>query len=495
MHSILSIIATLSSEDKKKFVSGLKQRNKRNDTKNIELFELLNTSTPRKDLELLLYGKRATGAYHALCKRLYDSLIDYIASKNIEQASSKEMDALKLVLVSRTLFEHQQIPIAVKTLAKAAIIAKNNSLHNTLNEIYQLQLSHAHLHDSLNFQEVLLKFQQNKKNLVQEENLNLFYAAVQNELSNKNPILSDVIERNLKLYDISITKNMSYQSLYKILQISNQVANVTRNYYEILDFIEKGRKQILASKRTQNEHLYFHIQILYYLSNTYFRIKYFRKSAEYLSRMWDHINFQNQKYFRVFYCQYLLLENLLLIYTGQLEPVIQKLQNFDFQPYKNQEEHVHDLKLTLIVALFLNEQFHDALKKYRDFYHSDIWYAKKVGFIWVIKKNLLEILLLIELDYIDLVESRLKSFRKKHSHHLIEHKEERILDFVNLIHQYFNDKVVVDSPSFEAKLVALLKKDNEEDIFTLSFYAWLKAKTRSLKTYDTCLAHISSNDA
>jgi hypothetical protein len=44
----------------------------------------------------------------------------------------------------------------------------------------------------------------------------------------------------------------------------------------------------------------------------------------------------------------------------------------------------------------------------QDFYHSD-WYIEKIGY--VCQKNLIEILLLIELDYMDLV-SRLYSFKE-----------------------------------------------------------------------------------
>ena len=492
MNNISLIIATLTTEDKKNFVLRLKKRNKRNDTKNIDLFMLLDRYEHQENIDLILYGKSAKGAYHALCKRLHDTLVDFIASKKIEEESSKEMNALKLVLVSRTFFQQQQVAIAFKTLAKAELIAKKYSLYHTLNDVYELQLVHAHLNDLLDFKEVLKKIQKNKRKIFQEENLNLFYAAIQNELNQKNPVLSDIIERNMNSYDISITKNLSYQSLFKILQISNQVANVTRNYYEMLAFIEKARKKIEVSERAQNEHLHYHIQILYYLSNTYFRIKKFSKSDTYLQRMHDHMQMQNQKYYSIFYCQYLLIENLLCIYTGKLEAVIQNLSHFDYQKFKNEEAYIHDLKLTHIVALFLKERFHDALHIYKGFVHSDQWYSKKVGFIWVIKKNLLEILLFIELDFMDLVESRLKSFRKKHNAHLIEHGEERITDYINLIAAYYHDKESIHSDGFEKKLDAILNIDNkEEDIFAISFYAWLKSKMKHESTYATCLDYIN----
>ena len=104
----------------------------------------------------------------------------------------------------------------------------------------------------------------------------------------------------------------------------------------------------------------------------------------------------------------------------------------------------------------------------------------------------MELLILIELDELDLVESRIKSFRKKHSAHLIEHNEKRILDFVNLISTYYSDKEVAHSELFVKKIDAILKiNSQEEDIFAISFYAWLKSKTKSGKTYETCLEFIN----
>lgn len=494
MHQISSIIATLSETDKKKFISDLKHRNKRNDTKNIALFKLMDTGDPIEDPDLMLYGKRAKGAYHALCKRLHESLIDFVALKYIEGESSKESSVLKLVLASSIFFEHQQYPIAFKTMARAERSARKYALYGLLNDIYNIQLAHAHLNKSVDFGEILKKYHKNRSNIQQEENLNLFYASVQNELTRKNPSISDILDRNMAEYKISITKNLSYQSLFKLLQISNQVANISRNYYEILEFIEEARQKIETSKRIQQEHLYYHIQILYYLANTYFRIRKFRRSAAALRSMYHYMLLQDQKYLPVFYCQHLLITSLLQIYTGELGKAIEKLSHFDFKKYKNEQVYVHDLKLTRIVALFLAESFKNALHLYRDFYHSDNWYVKKLGFIWVIKKNLLEILLLMELDYIDLVESRLRSFRKKFRNHLLEHNEEKILLFVRLAEAYYKNKNIVYTEEFISKLKEVLHSDKkDEDIFALSFYAWLQSKTLSKKTYDTCLLLIGEN--
>lgn len=491
MSNIHAIIATLSTENKKEFVRNLRDRNKRNDTKNVDLFRLLDNANIPLNIDVILYGKPSKGAYHALSKRLHDLLIDFIATKGFDKESSEEMNALKLLLASRIFFQQRQLYIAFKTLAKAEIIAGKHSLFNILNEIYQTVLLHAHLNTTVDLQNVIDKYQENKLNMGLEENLNLFCATIQAELNHSNPGISDIINRNLIKFNISITKNLSYQSLYKILQITNQVAYVTRDYQAILPFIEDACKKIEATERTKDKHLYDHLQVLYYLANTYFRIKNFELSADYLDTMHSNMSLENKKHSSVFYPQYVLLKNLVLIYSGQNDKAAREITLFDFEKYKNKTDYTLDLKLTLVVSLFFKNNYKEALKTLQDFHHSDYWYIEKMGYVWVIQKNLIEILLLIELDYMDLVESRLNSFKRKYMVHLQEHNEYVVLAFLKLITGYYYKTEDIYSETFKKKVDDLLDvKRMDTDVFTISFYAWIKAKTDKTEVYKTTIDHI-----
>ncbi|SDX46217.1 hypothetical protein [Flavobacterium degerlachei] len=491
MSNIHAIIASLSNDNKKEFVRNLRERNKRNDTKNVELFRLLDNANMPSDIDVILYGKPSKGAYHALSKRLHDLLIDFVATKGFDKESSEEMNALKLLLASRIFFQQKQPFIAFKTLAKAEIIAGKHSLFNILNEIYQTLLLHAHLNTTLDLQNVIDKYQTNKLNIGLEENLNLFYATIQAELSHGNPGISDTINRNLVKFNISITKSLSYQSLFKILQITNQVAYVTRDYQAILPFIEDACKKIEATERTKDKHLYDHLQVLYYLANTYFRIKNFELSAAYLDTMHSNMSLENKKYSSVFYPQYVLLKNLVLIFKGQNDEAVREITLFDFEKYKNKTDYTLDLKLTLVVALFFKNNYKEALKTLQGFYHSNYWYIEKMGYIWVIQKNLIEILLLIELDYMDLAESRLSSFRRKYTAHIQAHNGSVVLDFFKLITIFYYKTEDIYSENFRKKADNLLNINSKDtDVFTISFYAWIRAKIDKADFYATCLSHI-----
>ena len=98
------------------------KKNRRSDVKNNELFRLLRKGITT-DLDLHLYGKASKNNLYALKKRLYDSLIDYIASKSFEGETNEELSILKYLLASRIFFENKHYKIAFKTLAKAENMA------------------------------------------------------------------------------------------------------------------------------------------------------------------------------------------------------------------------------------------------------------------------------------------------------------------------------------------------------------------------------------
>lgn len=118
MSSISNIIQQFSEEEQQEVVRFLKKKNRRGDTKNIQLFKLL-ASGNIEDIDIQLYGKPARNAYHALHKRLQDSIIEFVAAKSFEGETSEELDILQLLLASRIFFEQKQYKIALKTLSKA----------------------------------------------------------------------------------------------------------------------------------------------------------------------------------------------------------------------------------------------------------------------------------------------------------------------------------------------------------------------------------------
>ena len=187
MANLNDIILTLSIEDQERFRIYLERKNKRNDTKNVQLFKILvKNELSSKDICSKLYGSQKKGAYHALRKRLNKSIIDFIANTNLEEEKAIDMQIIKFILVSRTFLLHKQYSVAYKLLDKAEAIAQENYLFPLLNEIYHTKIQYAYAEPSINIDELILKFESNQKNYYLEDQLNIVYAKIRQSINTIN---------------------------------------------------------------------------------------------------------------------------------------------------------------------------------------------------------------------------------------------------------------------------------------------------------------------
>ena len=138
---------------------------------------------------------------------------------------------------------------------------------------------------------------------------------------------------------------------------------------------------------------------------------------------------------------------------------------------------------------FQKSDFKKSHTLFSKFYHTDKWYTEKAGKEWVIKKHLIEILLHIELKNIDLIESRLLSFKRNHSNYLKEINQQRVLTYLSLVEAYYKKPEQVTSEIFKDKVENAFEwvNSHREDIFVMSFYAWLKSKMEKESLYNTTL--------
>ncbi len=488
-----SILKTLSKEERAEFVTYLKGRNKRNDTKNVALFKLLCSQEVLRDIDVVIYGKRNKNALHALSKRLFDNLIDFIASKSFENERSEDLQTLKFLVISNVFFEKEQFQLAFKMLRKAESKALALEQFSILNEIYYTRIQYAHLDVSIDFENLLKVAKQNKVKLLQEEGVNLFCASIQQEFLKPDRNYAKLVEELLVKFDVNVSEDFSYRSLVKVVTMANFIGYRTRNYKLLLPFIERTYSIIKDKEQITGKKLFHDIQILYFVANAYFRNKAFDDSMRYLSLM----EFQMQKdkrYKHLFEPQYVLLKAFNLNYTGNFEAAISMLENFPYKRYlKNQSSYIFDLKLSLIVYYLQQERFREGLRLINTFRNSDQWYVNKTSLVWVIKKNLIELLIHIELDHIDIVDARINSFRKKYNGYLKQQGEHKALGFLKLIALYHKTGGNIDVDDFSAKIESIFGygTDPDIDIFDLSFYAWLKAKTLRENVYKTTLDVVS----
>ena len=110
-----------------------------------------------------------------------------------------------------------------------------------------------------------------------------------------------------------------------------------------------------------------------------------------------------------------------------------------------------------------------------------------MGEDWVIKHDLVQIIIHLELENIDLVASLLKRFKRKYKH-VIQH-ESRLNDFLKTMEIIYKYPEKIKDIRFRESVKKLFASENsaQEDIFMLSYFAWIYSKTIDKPLYQTTL--------
>ncbi|MDA0177299.1 hypothetical protein OOZ35_07345 [Mesoflavibacter profundi] len=163
MTDLNQLVFSFSKEEQQQFINYLSKKNKRKDTKNIELFKLLQQTDDSKIICNTLYKKQNKAAYHALRKRLYQSVIDFIANKNLDEENSIDMQLIKLLIVARACLSKKQFKTAYHLLDKATIIAEDHALFSILNEIYHTKIQYSYTYSKVDLDSLISAFKTNQK--------------------------------------------------------------------------------------------------------------------------------------------------------------------------------------------------------------------------------------------------------------------------------------------------------------------------------------------
>ena len=493
MIALKSIIDTFTPDDQQKFITYLEQKNKRRDTKNIKLFKLLaKDEDDSKAICNQLYETNQSNAYHALRKRLFQSLIDFTANKNLEDENSIDMQIIKYILASRTYLLQKKYDIAYKILDKAERLADAHLLFPILNEIYHTKIQYAADYSEIDIEQLILKQKENQKKHHLEDQLNIVYAKLKSVLNTINYEgrvihLETELAEILKTYNIELNESLSFKSLYQVLAIANISALITTKYFQIETFVLKSY-DTLKNKKDSDKQLYYQIQIAYIIANTLFRNKKFEASLQFIEEMNQLMLLKRSAYHKDFILKKTFVEALNYNYTNQQEEAIKLVESVIHKKHGDIEALL-DLHLSLFMFYFQKDDFLKAKSIISKFYHTDQWYAEKSRLDWVIKKNVAELLLYIELQEDNLFYSRLKSFKRRYTSYLKQIGQLRILIFLNFAEQYYTNPKTVTSVDFKNKLESSFDWTTvkEEDIFVMSFYAWLKNKIEKGNLYQTTL--------
>jgi hypothetical protein len=490
MNPLSELTGLLTTTDKRLFKQFLQRKNKRSDVKNLELLNLIETDDI-SGIDKLYDSAKNKDAYHALRKRLQDNLLLFLSQKTFESSHSDAYEALRLLVVGRFLLENDIVKIAFKCLDKAERLAAHLEQFNLLNELLLLKLQYAHQQGAEELEALTSRFLQNQSQMQREAKLNLAYAFLRQQLQEihlegKIINLKALMETTIEKYQISAEDLMTYKSIYQILFIANEYAAIQQNYGLIEHYIDRASRYLQGEANKKQPYLFHHISILYFLANFHLRRSDFAKSTAQLEKMME-LMATDSRYHTLFYLRYRLLSALTLYFTGFAEDAISQLRkSLSGTKQASKAEDIEDLRLCLTMFLALRKD-RGSLKQLALLTRTDAWYEKKMGMLWTIRKNLMEILVQAEFSNIELAMSRLSSFRRRYKKYLLSTSEERVLAYLKLVEKYLTKPDLVFETTYQKAVLDLLSGKENNDIFSSSFIAWLIARWEKKTAYEVVL--------
>tara|TARA_B110000285_G_scaffold50594_1_gene57506 strand:+ start:109 stop:1581 length:1473 start_codon:yes stop_codon:yes gene_type:complete len=484
MSSIKSLIQLLSDKERRKFVAYLNKKNKRHDVRNIELFNALI-----KGGETNVKSKITANAYNVLYKRLKDSLLDFMANLTLESETATEIQLIKRVVLSRKLLVHGQHKLGIKILSGVEAKANEINHYSILSEVYHTLIEHSHRENTEIQEHLFIKMTENNQLFLEQEKLNMVYASVRLAFKKTDEfdietLLSEVYTK----YSVKTELSANFKNLYQLAVIIDIAGEKTKNYNNIRPFFNDKIKELTNGVFDTEKYIMYHIDLLYIVANIYFRKKEFLLSMSYLERMMEQMKRFNGKFYNSRRIQHTTLKALCYNYTAKHESASQILDELMTENTFDQEELLQPI-LARVMIHFQQNELKKANSLLSKLQKSDSWYEKRAGQDWLLNRKFIEILLYIELDHLDLVESRISSLIKKYGILLKANPNSQVLNFLKLVQKVYNNPVIVKEKEFAQFVNAsiTLKSSEEEDIFLISYYAWLKAKMNGEELYGATL--------
>ena len=146
------------------------------------------------------------------------------------------------------------------------------------------------------------------------------------------------------------------------------------------------------------------------------------------------------------------------------------------------------LNLSLNLAGFycISQNYKKANQIILNLNQSAEFYLKTMGKEWVLRKDMLKVIIMIELGHVDLADKLIKTIKNDNDTMMEKKQYKMVKPFIVLINKYLASPFEVNT-SFLKEVEQAAKLDKQktfQDPRLIIYYAWLKSKFSNKKVYD-----------
>jgi hypothetical protein len=498
MDDLKITIDTLPPEQKAEFLDFIKRNSKTKARKDAELFQVLQQKKNYipEELQRKIYPEAENGmAYYALRKRLMRQLSDFILLKRMEEDTTSASSVMGMVSLANYLFEVQVDRLAWNLLRKAEKLALENEQFDLLNNIYNLQIEKADNEFADDLQEIIQKRNENKIAADEEERANIAASLIKQQLNmaraqGRDMHFDAIIRQVLEEYHLTEIVSKRPSIFYKLMTIARSAVLARKDFYHFEAYIITQYKQFELNKGFGKPHLTYKLNLLYMIAHVLYRTRKFEQSVAYLDALYAELEANGKSVFLQFYPRYVFLKTANLAFLRRLEEATALMEEL-------LEKHgssfgVRNLltaQMGLSFFYFAQENYKKANLILMRMPHTDKFCETKMGKEWVLKKNLGELIIQIELKNPELAINKIRTIERSFKELLAQEAYRNVKGYLTVLKELLNQPELIEHRDFMHVIEGALNfvPMEQEDLQAISFYAWIRARMLKRRYYDVLL--------
>ena len=485
MNHLEDIITSFEAEDRQDFEAFIQRNKRKKDRKDLRLFQLILAEGSEGTDLLTALDLPNTNAYHTLRKRLYKHVSEFVLIKSLEEDVTATSRVNSLFTLAKYLFQKGLNAPGWKLLLKAEALGEQHELYELLNAIYLLQIEYCHLQESKSLEALLEEYERNNERLKQAEKISMIQAGLKDRIKTakregRELSFEDIFMETLSDFKMLRLSKESPKILYALMSTLRQWVVASKEFHAFEPILERSYHAL-----EPHDNPYYSVQLLLMLAHTKYRNKRFAESMDYLNQLNEVLSDTPVPFQRSTALKVNMLTAANLIFLGQLPRSIEILEGMMHQKMDDRQKGI--LITNLGIYHFYQHNYKRCKELLNTYEHTDNWYKKHLGLEWLLKRDLMAILLFNDAGDKDLAESKIRSVERKYQSLFAQPRYKRVLSFLGLIRLIVYKEGSIDMQALEQKVQVSFDwvPRKEEDLQAMIFYAWLRGKILKKTFYES----------
>ncbi len=496
MDTLTDLIATLSAEEIEYFRKELDPLN--HQTLELKLFDAIraNPEAGNKELSHCLYGTYKKEAYFGVRKRLTQKTSGYIEILEKETDKTKTALLRSHITLADRLLRFNKPTGAAQLLKKARTIATEKKNTVLLDQILFTEVKNIERF-KYPAEETILFWEENDAKLRKKRRLEIVYARLRNELNKakRTGITLDadaIIDKLYKEFKLTPEEAADPEIMLQLTAAARSAILSVKDYSKIEPFILRIYTRLEKRAAFTDNHISCQIEFLFMLVHAMYRNLKFTDCKKWLAMM-EKLMEAHPTFSLVHQQRFISLKAEIDAYTGNNSAAIELLESTLREKSAQQDESEYlNMKLNLAVCYFNADRWREANAVLIQLPDDKAIHILK-GKEWILKKNMIQMIVQYELGHDDIAQNMLKVMQKNYNTMLRQPLYKLTGHFLKFTGRMVANRDVVDSPAFhdEVNMARRSWPKGKEDIHAISFFCWLKCKMLGRKYYKVLIERVN----